>query len=178
MLHRRDNPERRGYSLIELMVVLALILLVGAVVVPSLDSFMRDTNVKGAADLCVARLADARSFAIEEGRAYRFAASPDGKRIRIGPDEVDGSGNPLESPEIPPRIVQLDLPQGITLSPDGVQQSGDDGWIKIVTYLPDGTCRETNSPDFKLTEPGTVSYLVQIRSLTGAVTVNMISGAK
>jgi type II secretory pathway pseudopilin PulG len=164
--------------LIELMVVLALILLVGAVVVPSLDSFMRDTNVKGAADLCVGKLADARSYAIDEGRAYRFSVNPEGTRIRVSPDELDGSGVPLESPELPPHIAELELPKGVTLSPDGQYPAGDDGWIKLVTYLPDGTCRETNSPDFLLKEQGTVPYMVAVRSLTGAVTVNMVPGAK
>jgi prepilin-type N-terminal cleavage/methylation domain-containing protein len=178
MTLRPTSAPRHGYSLIELLVVMALILLVGAVVVPSLDSFMRDTNVKGAADLCVARLADARSNAIEEGRAYRFSSNPQGTRIRVSPDELDSSGVPLESPELPPRIVELDLPKGVILSPDGQQPSGDDGWITLITYLPDGTCKETNSPDFKLTELGTVPYIVQIRSLTGAVTVNMMTGAK
>ena len=175
---RISRDRRDGVTLLEVLTVFAVLIILGAVVVPTLSNFMRDTNVKGAADLCVARLADARSYAIEEGRAYRFSANPEGTRIRVSPDELDGSGVPLESPELPPHIVELDLPKGVTLSPDGQYPAGDDGWIKLVTYLPDGTCRETNSPDFLLQEPGTVPYTVQVRSLTGAVTVSMQTRAK
>ena len=171
-----SRERRDGYSLLEVLAVFAVLIILGAAIVPTLDGFMGDTNVKGAADLCMARLSDARSYAIEEGRAYRVSASPDGKRVRISPDEVDGSGQPLVAPDVPAHTIIDSLidekrPQTVTLTPGSNQRDGGDGWIVLATYLPDGTCREANSK-FSLNEAGVVEYIVNVRGLTGAVTLN------
>jgi Tfp pilus assembly protein FimT len=150
--------------------------ILGAAVVPSLSGMMGDTNVKGAADLCMARLSDARSYAIEEGRAYRVSVSPDGKQIRISPDEADGSGQPLVAPEIAAHtitdhLIDTDRAQTVVITPGSNQRDGGDGWIVLATYLPDGTCREANSK-FSLNEAGSAAYTMNVRGLTGAVTLN------
>ena len=67
---------RRAFTLMEVALVLALILVLAAITVPSLESMYGDVKLTAATDLIRARWADARTQAIEEGRAYRFAIMP------------------------------------------------------------------------------------------------------
>src|SRR6516225_4148084 len=77
---------RRGYTLLELMLVMAVMLMVGAMTVPMLyDSLYGDIKVTAAADKVRARWADCRWQAIEQGRPYRFAVIPNTGKFRIEP---------------------------------------------------------------------------------------------
>src|SRR5688572_26091868 len=70
------RTARSGYTLFELIVVMAILLLLAAIILPSVGAFRGE-------------LAVARARAMEEGRPYRVAISQDGKRIRRAPDGAD-----------------------------------------------------------------------------------------
>ena len=166
---------RAGYTLLELLCVIAVLVILGAVILPSLNGLSRDTRVTAAADLARGYCSEARARAIDDGRTYQVFASPDGRRLRLAPDESEQAEQPTEGQAVRPLIQETALPDAVTLVP---MVTGDDqpaaagGWLKLVTYKPDGTCRETTA-QFELRETGVVGRTVSIRGMTGAVTVNL-----
>lgn len=159
-----------GYTLIEIVVVMAVIVILGAVFIPSLTGVEGDRPIKAAGDLLRARMAEARSQAMENGIRYRLALAPDGRRVRVAPDDAsfadagptdDGAG-PLVSDNV--------FPLGVTarvVSDEAGEATVDQyGWTRVATFEPLGTCRET-VVEVELTQPGTYTLVVRMRGLTG-----------
>src|SRR5262245_16015417 len=119
-----DTRRRSGYTLIELLAVIAIIILIGGVLAPTIRMLSGDTKVKAGADIIRARMSEARAAAIEEGRSYRVAISQDGKCVRVAPDDLDIGGHVPTDDENPPVIVEEEMPQNVTAVPhfdEGVQ---------------------------------------------------------
>jgi hypothetical protein len=74
-------------------------------------------------------------------------------------------------------IVEEEMPAPVTAVPvldEGAQAVVDEaGWIRVVTFLPDGTCREATAA-VEVREPGVHSMLLRVRGLTGATTVTSV----
>jgi type II secretory pathway pseudopilin PulG len=155
------RKSRRGASLFESLVVLALLLIAAAVVTPTLTSLSGRTPLNAAADTVKARWADARARAVAEGRPYRFAVVEGTGKYRIAPDSPefwgDGGSAPVNpndgSP--PPLVVEGALDPGIRFSSaDAAAQGhngqpgassgggGSGGWSCPVVFLPDGTTQQ------------------------------------
>jgi prepilin-type N-terminal cleavage/methylation domain-containing protein len=139
--------SRSGYTLLEILIVLAVLVILGAAVVPTMDSYRGNTRQKSAADGIRARLADARSLAMERGTWYRLALSTDKTRIRLAPDGPDfGSLAADVPPAINSPVTEDQFEEGVTaelrLDSDDMQPATSGEWITIVTVGPDGTCRE------------------------------------
>lgn len=172
------RPRRPGYTLMELLAVIAILTALGGVLVPTLSGLGGDSKVKAGADAVSARMAEARAAAIGEGRAYRFAVSEDGTRLRVAPDELEFTGfEPLDPEGAGPVVVEDELPTPVTVVPvpdEAAQMVVDEaGWIRVVTFLPDGTCREATAA-VEVKEPGVHSMLIRVRGLTGAATVTSV----
>src|SRR5579862_6976343 len=80
------RPVRKGYTIIEMVIVLAILIILGSVLIPTLSSYYSNTRQKSAADLIRARIVEALAKAMEQGVWYRVAINQDKKRIRVGPD--------------------------------------------------------------------------------------------
>src|SRR5262245_35252734 len=111
MIRPRHRP---AFTLLEVLLVIAVIIALSAVAYPTLAAMYGDVKVKAAADDVRAAWTEARSHAIEDGRAYRFAVQPDTGKYRVAPDADgfwDGSGG--DESDAPPFIFEGDLPNGI-----------------------------------------------------------------
>ena len=171
----RRSP-RSGYTILELLVVITILLILGAVVLPSITGMARDTKGQAAADAVRGHAALARSRAVEDGRAYQLLVWPDGTRLRVAPDESEQPEQPADGTATPALIRETALPPTVTLVPisfgtDQQQTTDANGWIKLATFKPDGTCLE-DGVQFELREPGAAALVVNVRGLTGSVTVN------
>jgi prepilin-type N-terminal cleavage/methylation domain-containing protein len=169
---RQTTTRRRGYSILELLVVMAALLILGAFALPTLFGMKGDTRSKAAADMLRSRMNEARAKAMEDGTPYRLALSADQKRIRIAPDTFAANG--MDEDVGVMFVAEDDLPEAVTAEVmldefDQVMQD-DAGWVRVATFLPDGTCRE-DSVEVEIKEPGTVPFVVKLRGLTGAVSV-------
>jgi len=165
-------PQRPGYTLLEVMLVMAIMVILLAVSMPTMTALYGDTRIRGAADEVRGAWAEARSRAIDLGAPFRFGVMKDKEVYRIAPDSPeywDGTkgGSEHESDDGKDKVGSL--PTGIKFDPpSGAPTEG--GWVSVVTFLPDGTCksdaqveiREGNDP---------LSFIVSVRGLTGTVSV-------
>ncbi|MDB5307513.1 MAG: hypothetical protein JWO38_1715 [Gemmataceae bacterium] len=171
----RNIDPRSGFTLLELLAVLAVLLILAAVTIPSLSGLKGNAQQKAAADLVRARIADARGRAMEYGTAYRLAVSRDGTKLRIAPDVTEFGDLPADDPPTGASKVSEDkldkASAGLGVDPEAdpaADQSPDtgSGWVKIATFLPDGTCRE----DRVLIEVHETSFppiRISLRGVTG-----------
>src|SRR5688572_9378033 len=91
----------------EVVVVMAILVLLAAVVLPSIYAFRGDTRPQAAADAVRTDLANARGRAMQAGTAYRVAVSGDGKRIRRAPDTAEFAAAPAtDQPGGGARVVE------------------------------------------------------------------------
>jgi len=177
---RRPHHSRDGYTILELMVVMMIILIIGALVGPSLLGFWSNNRTKAGADTVTARLADARGAAISQGRAYRVCASPDGTQVRVCPDESEPTEQ-LTTEQPAKEVWQQDaLPKGVVITPMSTSSTAQasDGWTTLAVFLPDGTCPEDSQ--FDLSEPAAPDVTpmrVYVRAMTGVWTVNNVNSA-
>jgi type II secretory pathway pseudopilin PulG len=178
--YRSSFSNRSGISLVEILVTMAVIVAIGGIIAPTIQSLGRNSKSKAAEDTLRGRVADARGAAIEDARPYRLAISPDGLHIRVAPDDqafVNAAASNDED-DAGPLITESDLPKDVTIemqSDDGVENVVDEaGWIRVATFLPDGTCREDSSI-LTIREPGMPLIRIRIRGLTG--TASKLSGA-
>jgi Tfp pilus assembly protein FimT len=180
---RPRRCRRSGYTLLELLAVIAILITLGGLIAPTFSTLAGDTKVKAGADLIRGRIADAKAAAMQEGRAYRVAISEDGTRVRVSPDEVAFALAPAtgdDDDDMGPLVVEDDLPTNVTAVPqlaEGSQPVIDQGgWVRVLTFLPDGTCRE-DIAIIEVREPGTHSMVVRVRGLTGASSVSVAPAA-
>jgi prepilin-type N-terminal cleavage/methylation domain-containing protein len=166
------RPERRGYTVLELMVVLALLVILGAAIIPSIAGISGNVRQKAGADLVRARLADARAKAMEDARAYRVALTDDGTRIRVAPDGLDYATTPPDDPpSYQSKVTEDPIDKAsahiLVDSEDAVPERDAAGWSTVATFLPDGTCREANVT-VEVREKTFPPIRIQIRGVTGS----------
>jgi prepilin-type N-terminal cleavage/methylation domain-containing protein len=166
---RRRRP---GVTLLELLLVMAILLALGAVAYPTLSAMYGDVRVKAAADEVRGAWTEARARAIEDGRAYRFSVQPESGKYRVAPDAGefwDGSGGGGDEAAAPPHIQEDELPNGIAFQvpPD---LPGDGSWTTVAVFNPDGSCQS----DIEITlrdDDDSTPVVVRVRAMTGAISV-------
>lgn len=165
------RTARRGYTLFELIVVLAILLLLAVAVLPSIGAFRGDTRQRAAADAIRGELAVARARAREEGKPYRVALSPDGLRIRRAPDAADFEQTPAAD-QSSGSAAAVDYPfDSVTAAvvADGAAPApvSENGWVTIATVQPDGTCREDTAL-VSVKDGDQPPLYIRVRGLTAA----------
>ncbi len=81
---RRRHGPCRGFTLIEVIVVLVIMALAYGLVVPALSSVLDGPRLDRAARQMVASLREARSTALIDGRTVRFTVDPASREWRHG----------------------------------------------------------------------------------------------
>lgn len=174
---RCPNP-RPGMTLIEILLVMAIMLAIAAIALPTMSAMYSDLQVKAAADEVRSVWTDCRTYSIEEGRAYRFAVQPDTGQYRIAPDSAEFWGGTAsetaygsEDASVPAHVQEGLLTGSILFKvPDGLGESSADGWTTIAVFLPDGTAAEDREI-MLATEDDARPITVHVRAMTGAVSV-------
>jgi prepilin-type N-terminal cleavage/methylation domain-containing protein len=172
---------RRAYTLFEVLLVMAILVILAAITYPSLDSMYGGYKVQASADQIRGAWAAARARAVDEGRAYRFAVVMGKGNFRVAPDSLDfwkSSEPPRNEDSAKPLVLSDHLPKGIsfgdqlpantdTFSPvDSVDPAS---WVTVATFLPDGSVRDDAAIAVRM--KGTRGLVLRLRALTGVVSV-------
>lgn len=175
----KTRSPRQGFTLLELIIVLALILLITAIAYPNLMSMYSDMRVKTGADHLRARLTEARSHAIDEGRPYRFAIVPGQGGYRIAPESMEYWDDATQvdigdAGTTPPLVLEDLMPNEIKFTVDeGSNLPIANGYGTLVIFNADGSCDVDVSIQIEL--DGSRPIEMKIRALTGAVSVRQPS---
>jgi prepilin-type N-terminal cleavage/methylation domain-containing protein len=189
---------RSGYTVLELILVLALLTIVGALAYPSLESMYGNYKVTAGVDQVRAAWATARAHAAEEGRPYRFGIVSDQGSYRIAPDSGDfwggnssnAGGQSQDNADSPAFVLEETLPSGVRFSladpgttagpatdsasaPSGATDSGQ--WSTVAVFMPDGTARQNVRIVFQAS--GGRPMVLRLRGLTGLVTARALQDA-
>jgi prepilin-type N-terminal cleavage/methylation domain-containing protein len=182
------TASRAGYTLLELIVVMAILVMLGAVIYPSLEDSYGQFKVTGAADDIKGAWAEARARAIEDCMPYRFAVIPNTTHFRVAPDRAEfwSGGDPPEQSTTgnrPPLVRRGSLPKGVYFGdangkePDvkaGKDDDNDDkapeessAWTTLAVFLPTGEAQDDVT--IKLSYKDAKPVYLQLRALTGTV---------
>jgi prepilin-type N-terminal cleavage/methylation domain-containing protein len=196
MTFTRTNRRsgRRGLTLFELLLVLAIIVLIAGVSVPYFEGWFAGHRLNEGVDTLREHWIKARTLAMEEGRPYRFAYLLNGQSYRLAPDDIEHweelagtSAGPQQSGVgFPPgMLVEAELPEAVYFyNLEGVQKGQPliGGWAKeSIVFWPSGEAR-LHGPDGEeraetqvlLTDRSSRLKGLHIRALTGVVSVQIV----
>src|SRR5262245_28993553 len=130
------RTTRRGYTLFEIIIILALLIILGVTLIPTINGFYGNSRQRAAADTIRGRLSDARARAMEDGMPYRVAVHQDKTRIRMAPDTDDYAGMPADDPPaFNSKVIEdkLDPATAELVFDDNssAPQADTNGWITI-----------------------------------------------
>ncbi len=172
-----SGKRRSGSTLFEILLVMAILLVGGAICIPLIAPMMSSNDLQAARDLVRARLTEMRTRAVSEGRAYSFSLVENSGKFRIAPDADDSSGGNGQSAgsDQRPWIVEETLPgkvqfmklQSDTVNSTSPGQGGKGNYTAVLTFLPDGTARENVEISFG--QNGKPALLLKVRGHTGAI---------
>jgi prepilin-type N-terminal cleavage/methylation domain-containing protein len=180
---------RRAFTLFELIVVLAILVTVAALSYPTIESMHAHYRVQAAADMLRSAWSDARTRAMEEGQAYRFAVVYEKGNFRVAPDGAEfwGSDVPAGDSANPPLLLASALPKGVRFRKEGAARVDSDAetalpadsvdlaqYSPLAVFLPDGTAREDVAVLVEMS--GARPRLVKLRAMTGGVSVRPVDG--
>ena len=170
---RRQHQQRSAFTLLELLLVLAILVALGAMIYPTLAGMYGDVRVKAGADEVQAAWTEARAHAIEDGRPYRFAVQAGTGKFKVAPDADaywDGSAEPTEENAAAPFKQEGELPTGILFDvPSDLPSSG--GWSTVVVFNPDGGCSHDVEITLKEDDDDAAPVVVKVRAMTGAISI-------
>jgi prepilin-type N-terminal cleavage/methylation domain-containing protein len=175
--------DRRGFTIVEVLLVAAVIVMLAAMAYPSIEAMYGDLRLTAAADQVRGRWADARTRAIEEGRPYRFATQPDGQ-YKVAPDtsefwsgSSETTAGDVNNSDTPPLVIEESLPQGLKFADESNSGDADSGsWQTAIKFLPDGTANADKT--ITIQADGYRPVQLRVRALTGAVTVDTLPAGK
>ncbi|MFO0967076.1 MAG: prepilin-type N-terminal cleavage/methylation domain-containing protein [Gemmataceae bacterium] len=163
--------RRSGYTLLELMLVIVLILAVAAMALPRMESWLASGRLRSEADKVRARLVQVRNLAMAEGRVYTFKFMENTGNFRIEPDDStestanDGSMTPtVKEEQLEAKVIfvkQADVLKNASAP------GGGGSYETVVTFQPDGSAKD--DAQIIIGIPGQGAKAVGVRALTGAV---------
>lgn len=188
----KQSPHRRGgYTLLELMIVLAIILIVSALAAPSLMDRVRSGNVREAAQHVSEVLAAARTYAIDTGVDYHFRFEVGGNNVIAIPAEPgetlgNSNGSDTDSADLLYHTAKLSDTIVLQYSQDStsgsetlkgpafgnLENSGElisKSWSEPILFRFDGS---SETMTFRVMDKELRSCDVSVRGLTGAISTS------
>ncbi len=192
-VNQEARSVRQGFSLFELMIVLAVLILITSMAVPNYMESIRVGRVVEAAEDAREVVASARLYAIEYGVDYHFRYEVDGTAAvaipaEPGPQLSNSYSEKAEDNRLRLKAVILDEGMkfnpldgenagGETLDPECFQtleEAGDFAqrtWSAPITFRPDGSA---GSSTFRVMDEDGRQSEISVRGLTGAVRVTPV----
>ena len=167
---------RRAYTLMEVILVMALVLVVAGISVPVIQTMMDDARQTAAIDMVRAKTAETRARAMESGVPWRLAYIPNTGVFQLAPDDST-DWESMEQPFMEKEGLYRDtLPKGIVFGVNagdiiGASEAGAAGseWHTIGVYNYEGSAREDSITYFG--KAGIPPMAIELRGLTGTPTM-------
>jgi general secretion pathway protein H len=158
--------KSRGFSLIELLVVLILISLSLALVAPSLSRFWQTAELRGAAQKISGILRNCRSEAVNKGKVYQVVLNSQSREVRVQTMESSEEKDEKKEGSTPQRTYLL--PEGIQMKEDPTSSSESASGLPVIEFYPNGG---SNGGTILINSPDRLGYRIQVNFLTGMVEI-------
>src|SRR4029079_17864040 len=178
--------SRPGFTLFEVILVLVLLVVIGALTVPVLTGSFSRGQIRNASSVVVATWTEARLKAMDSGQPYLFRCQLKGAEFQVLSlaEFAEGSAPPPSPPEeddnVRLRLSKKRLPSGVSFataefapSQQLIAQVGstEGDWSSPIVFQPDGTCSDAT---VLLVNESKKTVRVTLRGITGAVRVGDI----
>lgn len=162
---------RKGYTLLELMLVLALIVVAAGITFSLSDVLLNSNKVTAAQDQIRGALVKLRSRAMAEGRAYTFQVMENSGQYKIAPDldselTADSEDSPFQQEAQLPEGAMF-VKQKESLFGKTTRVGGASNYETAVVFYPDGTASQDAIIIFGV--QGQSARAIRIRGLTGSI---------
>lgn len=168
--------HRHGYTLIEVILVVVILVLVAALSVPVIQTMLEDGRMTGAGDMVRAKMAEARASAMQSGRPWRLAYIPNTGVFQLAPDDSSDWDNMEQTPIEQAELIRDELPKDVVFAINssdivGSQERLTPGtaWQTIAVYKFDGSANDDSTTYFG--KMGMMPMAAELRGLTGSVTM-------
>jgi type II secretion system protein H len=163
--------KNKGFSLIEMMIVLILISLSIALVTPSLSQFLRTVELKGAAKKVSGILRYYRSEAVNKGRVYQVLFDSNLREVRVQSMELKEEKDEKTEEKITP--MTYSLPEGIRMKEIDIPSPQYPSDFPLIEFYPNGG---SNGGSILLDSQDRKGYKIEVHFLTGMVKVERAEG--
>jgi type II secretory pathway pseudopilin PulG len=181
----RSRPDRRrGLTLVEVCLVLALLVVIGAMAAPLMEGTFSRAGLQSGAELVRGAWARARLVAMDSGQTHVFRFEPRASRFQIvALDQLGMPASEMLQPEDPNaehavadmlRLPQSRLPDGVVFAAGDISDSSQvlatlgtatqSAWSAPILFHPDGT---TSDASIVLANAAQQTVRVTLRGLTG-----------
>lgn len=190
---RRISGRLAGYTLMEMLLVLAIVVIAAAAVAPRMTGMLRSVTLTSAANTVRAELTRAHVTAMKTGRAQVFSYEVGGRKFKVeswvgGDDAIEGAGRedggsaPAAAKNMPDRT----LPEGTKFAAgDSAAESrsekisqemqSDATWSRPIMFYPDGSAGDAY---IVVGNEHNAGIRVDLRGMTAAVRVSEIKDLK
>jgi len=153
--HEMNHRRMRGFSLIEMMITVSIILIVSGIAVTAIQPALKAERVNNAYNTTLAAIRQGRDYAVAQRQQYSVTFNNAVNPNTITLTQV-GNGNVITTYPLPTDVTftaQTGLPTAANAVPDGFGagnvaidfDQGVAGGIKTVIYFnPDGTGSDVN----------------------------------
>lgn len=189
--------RRSGFTLLEIMLVLAVLVVIAALSMPALGRIAESQRLQQAADTVRVEWMSAHLRAMRSGRIQMFRYELGGDKFQVEPwfaaedsvEAADASADPNAIADLPPdsydlSIKQKQLPDGVLFvlgdakiesrsqdaEEEATQTAGSEvAWSRPILFYPDGS---TSTAFVYVANERKYGIRVDLRGLTGTVTVH------
>lgn len=163
-----QSRKNKGFTLLELLVVLVIIGLVASMVSPKLAGSLSGLNTKTAAQKIAAALRYTRSKAASEKSMYRAQFDTEARTFVI--EKIEGFSNRIQLSDISdtdlPTLYSYELPEGIFFKTDVGLSKEPDRNIFSVGFYPSGG---SSGGGIIVEDVRGKGYRIQVDFITGSV---------
>lgn len=161
--------RNRGFTLIELVIVLVLLSLSVALVTPSLSRFYKRVELKTAAQKISGILRYFRSESIQKGKIHQVVFDADLREVRVRALEAEEKGEALkerEEPKSPEK--RYPLPGGVQMKEMKIPSPETPSDLPVIEFYPNGG---SNGGSLLLEMQDQKGFRIKVHFLTGMVEI-------
>jgi prepilin-type N-terminal cleavage/methylation domain-containing protein len=162
--------KEKGFSLIELIIVLILFGLSVSLVIPSLSRLSKTMELKGAVKKVTAILHAFRSEAVNKGKVYQVLFDANSKEVLVQSPEVAEGKEEDEKKEFRPKTYLV--PSGVMMKEIQVADPQYPVDLPSIEFYPNGG---SNGGSLILDTEGRKGYKIKVNFLTGTVDVERVT---